>query len=181
MTATIISLFSLFVAIGTLALYFLTYRRDARFENENHLFKEKLIVYRDIIEKICPLIDSAAEFKMEFRDGDPSDIRFEKIRNEFLDDMQEAEEDAVDYITKHGMIVPENIIKALEEFLFYDLRQSVHSSDKKIIEEHLNKYLDRADKVHDLMQEDLSLKGLNKSLALRIGARTSHMLSKKTK
>jgi hypothetical protein len=172
MTATVISLISLFVAVGTFVLYFLTYRRDARIENENHLFKEKLTVYREIIEKMCPLIDYAAEFKLDLEDGGLADLSFRATRSEFLDNMQQAEEDAVDYITKHAIVVPENIVQALREFLFYDLQGFIFSTDSKIIEKHLDEYFSKADKVHDLMQEDLSVKGLNKSLALRIGART---------
>lgn len=106
---TMISIFCL-VIVTLVSL--LTFRRLRKLENENHLYKLKIDLYNKITYRLYQLYqfyDKASHRHTELKDEDEK----EKLA-EHVDNKGYALEDFID---ENTLLLPENIIESLEEFI----------------------------------------------------------------
>jgi hypothetical protein len=110
-----LTLGSLLIATGALGVSTLTYRRNRRFENENHLYKTKTDVYQMLARKAYELVsfyeNAYFEVKNAVENDNPIDV--EKYGEEIDLKAYRFEKEAA----AHSLLLPKKVLDSLEEFI----------------------------------------------------------------
>jgi hypothetical protein len=165
----IFSIFAVVVSIGSFIIAMLSFNRNKRFENENHLYKIKMEKYHELVIKMSDILLSF-DTKLDLADFTLKNQTKENI-DSLLEAAEEIDEEVVVfgyYVSSHTLVYPKSIVQYLENFVDYlgdsDIEEGETKKQKGIIE---NCY-GLADKILDAMRKDLNIDELNISLFKRI-------------
>jgi len=178
-TLTLIVSIMAIVVSGVAACFsILTYRRNRRLENENHLFKLKVDAYAKILSELNSLVNNIQRHVNSAR----SVLSNQNIKNrdeDKIDDSADEVDDLCfkfdDTIVANSLIMPENIISVLEnisdKIMNGETVDSLSENPKetlKKLDEVLNELISDGNNLNDLMRKDLKIAELNLSLYKRI-------------
>lgn len=151
---------SIFCLVIVTLVSLLTFRRLRKLENENHLYKLKIDLYNKITYRLYQLYqfyDKASHRHTELKDEDEK----EKLA-EHVDNKGYALEDFID---ENTLLLPENIIESLEEFIL----KPIYHEDPGIttLEGGLKKIYLEINSIVNLFRKDLNIESVNRRLHIR--------------
>jgi len=164
---------------GLAALFsFLTYRRNRKLENENHIFKLKIEAYSIILSELNTLINAfqkhlnkAKTFISKRNTNDLDEDNIDDSANE-VDDLCFKFDDT---IVSNSLILPENILRSLEKISKKIMNEETVDSLSenrneafKRLDLMINEIISDANKLNDSMRKDIKIVELNLSLYKRI-------------
>lgn len=147
----------------------LTYRRNRRIENENHLFKTKTEIYNTLTRKAYELVhfyeDAYLEVKFAINVGNPKQIDFDKYSDEIDIKGYNFEKEAA----LHSLLLPIKVLDSIDEFV--DAVIYGESPEELTLDTMRKTLLIVYEKVEVLINDfrkDLNVEVLNESLFRRI-------------
>ena len=162
-----LTLASLLIAAGALGVSTLTYRRNRRFENENHLYRTKTDVYQMLTRKAYELVsfyeDAYFEIKNAVENNNPIDI--EKYGEEIDIKAYRFEKEAA----AHSLLLPKKVLDSLEEFIDAVLYRN--DPEGPVVDSMHDTLITVYEQVEVLVNDfraDLNVEVLNESLFRRI-------------
>ncbi len=165
----ILSLAAIVISVGTFAITFLVFRRNRKFENENHLYKIKMEKYHEIMVKISDILlsfDSKLDIA-DFAMKNPTKENAEEVLD-LADDIDEEVVSFSFYVSSHTLVFPEKIVQMLEDLIDYLTDGNVEEGETTKQSGILENCYTLADKIHEAMRKDLHIDALNISLFNRI-------------
>lgn len=178
MTITeITQLVMLMLAVITSFLAIFTFRRNKKIELENQLQKVKLEAFSTIVFEMNHFFTIMDKSKMQitqFNNKAKSDKEFNRLKDEFADELDEQ------IYQLHGLIVKNSVYFTEDSFAFLfqfvdnllGKDENAEFTDANSIVTFINSYTDKqsviANKAIDAIREELGLEKLNKSLYHRV-------------
>jgi hypothetical protein len=162
-TTTLISIFAFYIA-------FLTFRRDRNKSNQDFLFQEKVLAYKELIYHVNFIFESFFDMMDEMLDHQGSTAKWEKFLNMESEYYDSLVADFYKAIFRALPMIPSDIYKELIKF-GQDSSQFIDSAFDKnealTVEAHekLDKNLRN---IIDLVRKDLNVDKLNLSLSNRL-------------
>jgi hypothetical protein len=164
-----LTLVSMVIAAGALIVSTLTYRRNRRFENENHLYKTKTDVYQMLTRKAYELVsfyeDAYFEIKNAVENDNPVAVDVEKYGDEIDLKAYRFEKEAA----FHSLLLPKKVLDSLEEFIDAVLYRN--DPEGPVVDSMHDTLISVYEKVEFLVNDfrtDLNVEVLNESLFRRI-------------
>lgn len=169
MTIQYLTLLSFLVSSGAFTISALTFRRNRRFENENHLYKLKTDTYNHLTRKIYELVAFYEDVYFKAKDlvenGSGEKIDFDSL----ADDIDLKGYYLEKELACQSLLIPATVLSSLEDFLdlvIYD------TPEEEVSLEYMNDTLVRiyskAEEVINAFRVDLNVNKLNASLFRRI-------------
>ena len=156
----------------------LTYKRNRRLENENHLYRTKMDSYAIILGEITTFLNRLQDYVRQFKEYGNTALESTTSINEInvlaknVDDLIFAFDES---ITKNSLVISQNVLDKLNLFslkLFGTEIPKAHLSKQEQIAEKLDNYVAEvivdANDINKLMRRDLNIDELNLSLYRRI-------------
>ena len=156
----------------------LTYKRNRRLENENHLYRIKMDSYAKVLGEITTFLNRLQDYVKQFKEYGSTPLESTSRDDEInrlaknVDDLVFAFDESV---TKNSLVISQDVLSKLNSFslkLFgTEIPEARQSKQKQIVEE-LDNYVAEiiidANDINELMRRDLNIDELNLSLYRRI-------------
>lgn len=156
----------------------LTYRRNRRLDNENHLYRIKIEAYSRILSEITVLLNRLQDYVKHFKNnfGDPN----LPIEREYEISSMATEVDNLIFsfdesVTKNSLVVSKDIVSKLSQFSLKLFSEQVPDFNIKttdntieILDDFIADIILAANEINESMRKDLSIDELNLSLYRRI-------------
>lgn len=158
------------ISICALVVATLSYRRDRNKSNQDFLFQEKVLAYKELIYHVNFIFESFFDMMDEMLDHEGSNIKWEKFLNKESEYYESLIADFYKSIFRALPMIPSDIYKELIKF-GQDSSQFIDSAFDKnealTVEAHekLDKNLRN---IIDLVRKDLNVDNLNLSLSNRL-------------
>jgi hypothetical protein len=166
----VLSVLSILFTLITLYFTYRNFKRQATFENENHLFKLKVEKYNLLIGSAHKLLDDYFIYCQKMKKYFEADELSKEDVDEMVDEIDKKTGEFVLLINEHALLLPADSVNRL-----FDFYEKLH--DKIDIEEFQIKDLDKeVDKLYsylskfvDFCRDDIDVDELNHKLDRRIG------------
>src|SRR6476620_3647120 len=169
MTVQYLTLLSILVASGAFAISALTFRRNRRFENENHLYNLKTDTYNHLTRKVYELVAFYEDVYFKTKDllenGNGEKIDFDSL----TDDIDLKGYHLEKEVACQSLLLPATVLASLEDFLdlvIYDAPEEGPSLE--YMNDTLVRIYSKAEEVINAFRLDLNVNQLNASLFRRI-------------
>jgi hypothetical protein len=164
-----LTLLSLMIAAGALIITTLTYRRNRRLENENHIYKIKTEVYGQLTQKAYELVnyyeDAYFEIKEALETANPKQIDFDKYADDIDLKGYRFEKEAA----ANSLLLPQKVLDSLEDFIDSVLYGEEPEGEKlEAMHETLLLVYEKVETLINDFRSDLNVQMLNESLFRRI-------------
>lgn len=166
----IIAILTVSISVCALVVATLSYRRDRNKSNQDFLFQEKVLAYKELIFHINSIFESFFDMMDEMLDHEGSTTKWEKFLNKESEYYEKLIADLYKSIFKALPMIPSDIYKELINFgqassQFID--SAFDKNETLTIEAHekLDKNLRN---IINLVRKDLNVDKLNLSLSNRL-------------
>lgn len=156
----------------------LTYKRNRRLENENHLYRIKMDSYAKVLGEITTFLNRLQDYVRQFKEYGSTTLELTSKDDELnnlaknIDDLIFAFDESV---TKNSLVFSQDVLIKLNSFslkLFGTEIPEARQSKQVQIVESLDNYVAEiiidANDINELMRRDLNIDELNLSLYRRI-------------
>lgn len=164
-----IQIIGLFVAVITIVLAILEFRRNKRIELQNIVYKFKLDCFSNLVGKLDEILDLYSLLINEIEDVIESGY---KELSEEVNEIQKKSEKIISQhcteIMKYSVAFPEKIVNECAAFINnqygeYDQSENINI-ELKNFRKFYTEQLNHADVIYKLVREDLGLEKVNKRL-----------------
>jgi hypothetical protein len=169
MTVQYLTLLSFLVSGGAFIISALTFRRNRRLENENHLYKLKTDTYNLLTRKVYELVafyeDVYFKAKDQVESGSMEKIDFDRL----ADDIDLKGYYLEKEVACQSLLLPATVLTTLEDFLdlvIYDAPEEEPTLE--YMNDTLLRIYSKAEEVINTFRVDLNVNQLNASLFRRI-------------
>lgn len=162
-TTTLISIFAFYIA-------FRTFRRDRNKSNQDFLFQEKVLAYKDLIFHVNYIFESFFDLMDEMLDHEGSNIKWEKFLNKESEYYDSLVADLYKSIFRALPVIPSDIYKELITF-GQDSTQFITSAfdkDEALTKQSHEKLDQSLRSVISMVRKDLNVDKLNVILSKRL-------------
>jgi hypothetical protein len=159
----------------------LTFKRNRRLENENHLYRIKMDSYAKVLGEITTFLNRLQDYLKQFKEYGSTPLVSTTTKNE-LNDLAKNVDGLIfafdESVTKNSLVISQDVLSKLNLFslkLFGTEIPEVNLSKQEHIVEKLDNYVAEiiidANDINELMRRDLNIDELNLSLYRRIKTR----------
>lgn len=168
--------FTLFFSLGALVFSLLTFMRGRRFDNANHLYKVKLETYNKILVELNRILSKFQDQIFETQQilKNPTDENLAKLES-LADEADDFAFRFNDFFVENSLVIPMNVLNTLSKFrdkLMDSGLVDTYTSDLDSYILEIGKVhddlLNDADKINELLRQDLHIEVLNTSLYKRL-------------
>lgn len=164
------SIITVVISVGAFLVATLSYRRDRNKSNQDYLFQEKVIAYKELIFHVNFIFESFFDLMDEMLDHEGTNKKWEKFLNKESEYYDGIVEDFYKSIFKALPMIPSDIYKELIKFgqestLFID--SAFDKDEDQTIKAH-EKLDESLRNVISLVRKDLNVDKLNVTLSRRL-------------
>lgn len=164
------SIITVVISVGAFLVATLSYRRDRNKSNQDYLFQEKVIAYKELIFHVNFIFESFFDLMDEMLDHEGTNKKWEKFLNKESEYYDGIVEDFYKSIFKALPMIPSDIYKELIKFgqestLFID--SAFDKDENQTIKAH-EKLDESLRNVISLVRKDLNVDKLNVTLSRRL-------------
>lgn len=160
---------SLLIAAGALAVSTLTYRRNRRFENENHLFRTKTDVYGTLTRKAYEVVSAYEDAYFEVKEGVRSGNMRVKDIERYLEELDIKAYRFEKEAAFHALLLTQAVSDSIEAFVDAVIHdQAGEAPGVDTLREGLLGVYEKVEGVVNGFRKDLNVEVLNESLFRRI-------------
>ena len=156
----------------------LTYKRNRRIENENHLYRMKMDIYAKVLSEITTFLNRLQDYVRQFKEYGKTTLELTS-KIEELNSLAKNVDDLIftfdESVTKNSLVISQGVLIQLNSFslkLFGTEIPKAHQSKQVQIVESIDNYVAEiiidANDINELMRRDLNIDELNLSLYRRI-------------
>lgn len=166
----VIAILTVLISIGAFFIATLSYRRDRNKSNQDFLFQEKVLVYKELLYHVNFIFESFFDLMDDMLDHEDSKKKWEKFlhkESEFYDNLVA---DFYKTIFKALPMIPTDIYKELISFGQDSTKFVTSAFDKdEALTIQAHEKLDKSlRKIIDLVRKDLNVDKLNVTLSKRL-------------
>lgn len=147
---------------------FITYRIQKSKENENELFKMKLLIYSEILGMLNN-IDNMLNTTQLIMDGNP-EMKTSKEILDFADEFDNYIDSFDDLYIKNSLIIGDNASIIINKLIIhlYGKNKQIIKKDIKELKEYVNLNFEMSNELSEVMRDELGMDNLNIKLYKRI-------------
>ena len=171
---TILTIISIIAATFSI----LTFKRNKRLENENHLYRIKMDSYSKILQELTTLINRLQDYLKQFKDYSLLDFK-SAITNDEINKLAKRIDDLIfafdESVSKNSLVISKEILLELNLFslkLFgTEIPEAYQSKQEQLLEkmdDGIAEIIIDVNNINELMRKDLNIDELNLSLFKRI-------------
>ena len=164
------SIIAILISLSAILISYFTYRREKKKANQDILFQEKLLAFKEIsflANKLHFDFYSLVEVVQDFEGNEKEwEEKFDKISNQYY----EQAFDFQNLLSKYMILFPNKIYLKIEEFAMNSVQfvtSSSHGENEITINSH-DKLENQLHNIIDLIRSDLNVDKLNIELSKRI-------------
>jgi len=169
-SSDIISILTVLISINALVVATLSYRRDRNKSNQDFLFQEKVLVYKELIYHVNYIFESFYDLVEDLQDHDGSLKKWEKYLNKESESYDDLVTEFQNYIFRALPMIPSEIYKQLIEFgqeSRHFITSAFNKNEVLTIEAH-DKLEKNLRNIINLVRKDLNVDKLNIALSRRL-------------
>jgi hypothetical protein len=166
---TILSLIAIATSVGVFVIGMLSYKRNRRLDNENHLYKMKIDKYHEVLRQISSIlkeVDTALDLAhtCKFEESDKVEEELEDIALKLDEQIHEFNL----FTSSNSLLFPSRIIEIMEALVDELMEVNIEFEDLEEGEKITDKCYKLSEDIQVAMRKDLNIETLNIALFKRI-------------